>query len=100
MPNATIVVEKLTDDRPIRERVATILDQCGAQLSKLHLEVEGKTTLATVMAVCISEKGSEEYEWVYSANLTTNEALVELLAELVETITDPKETETVNHRLI
>ena len=61
MPNATIVVEKLTDDRPIKDRVATILDQCGAQLSKLYKEVEGTTVLAMMMAVCISEKDSEEY---------------------------------------
>lgn len=95
--------EKLVDDRPVKDRVAVILNQTSTHLAALHKNVEADTILAVVMAVCISPRSEDEahrLEWVYSSNLKTPEALVDLLAELAETISNPKEMETIEHRMI
>ncbi len=97
------MTEELIDDRPVKERVAGILNQASSQLSALHKSIEADTILAVVLAVCISPRDAEEadrLEWVYSSNLRTDESFVELLAELAETVSNPKDMETTEHRMI
>lgn len=95
---------ELVDDRPVKERVAAILDGASLQLAALHKEVQDETILACLLAVCISPlEGDDEpgnWEWVYSGNLRTPEAYCDLLAELAETITNPGDAETVQHRMV